>query len=70
MGVLRAIKKSWMNYLHKQAEANKRNFGTTEGLRCCNLQKYSEPGTEPELKAVDGTAEPEASREKYPPAST
>jgi hypothetical protein len=70
MGVLKSIKKSWVNYLSKQAEANKRNFGTTEGLSCCNLQKYDELGKEPELKSVDGGGEAETQREKNPPAST
>lgn len=70
MGVLKAIKKSWVNYLARQAEANKRNFGTTEGLSCCNLQKYDELGKEPELKSVDGAAESEASRGENPTTST
>jgi len=69
MGVLKSIKKSWMNFLDRQAEANKRNFGTTEGLSCCNLQKYDELGKEQVLNPVDETAEVEEQREKNPPAS-
>ena len=70
MGVLKSIKKSWVNYLSKQAEANKRNFGTTEGLSCCNLQKYDELGKEPELKSVDVTVEATAHRGENDSPST
>ena len=69
MGIMHSIKTSWVNFLDRQAEANKRNFGTTEGLSCCNLQKYDELGKEPELKSVDGGGEAETQREN-PPAST
>lgn len=62
MGVLKIIKKSWVNFLNKQAEANKRNFGTTEGLNCCNLQKYDELGKEQEPKSLDVAMDGEAEK--------
>jgi len=65
MGILHSIKTSWMNYLNRQAEANKRNFGTTEGLSCCNLQKYDELDKEQALKFVDVSEDGEAEKQRW-----